>query len=224
MAALLVGLSIMAVAMSMLMPAWQTMARREREAELIFRGEQYARAVALFQRSRGAFPPSIDVLVTEKFLRKKYADPMMPDGAFQVVTVGQALPGQVPPPGAGRGAAPVAQVPAAGQVTGRVAGAGGGPMLGVVSRSSQTSLRAYNGRTKYNEWAFVATQATTQVGTGAPTPGGRGVPTPGSGRGVPPTAGVGGRGIGGRGGPTPSGPGRGLQFPGPGTFGQPGGR
>src|ERR671912_605830 len=80
MAALLVMMSIMAIGLTMLMPAWQTMVRREREAELVFRGEQYAKAVARYQRARGAFPPSVDVLVTEKFLRKKYKDPMTMTG------------------------------------------------------------------------------------------------------------------------------------------------
>ena len=50
MVALLVGLSIMAVALSVALPAWRTMTQREKEAELVFRGEQYARAIALFQR------------------------------------------------------------------------------------------------------------------------------------------------------------------------------
>ena len=40
----------MAVALSVALPAWRTMTQREKEAELVFRGEQYARAIALFQR------------------------------------------------------------------------------------------------------------------------------------------------------------------------------
>src|SRR5436189_185607 len=50
MAALLVGLGIMAVMMTVAMPVWKQMAQREKEAELVFRGQQYARAVGLFQR------------------------------------------------------------------------------------------------------------------------------------------------------------------------------
>ena len=50
MAALLVAMSVMAIVLSTAMPVYQTVARREREAELVFRGEQYARAIALFQR------------------------------------------------------------------------------------------------------------------------------------------------------------------------------
>ena len=71
MAALLVGMSVMAVIMSMAMPVWSTAAKRLKEDELVFRGEQYARAIALYQRKyANALPPSIDVLINERFLRR----------------------------------------------------------------------------------------------------------------------------------------------------------
>ena len=58
MVALLVLMAVMAVAMTVALPAWSTLARRDKEAELVFRGEQYARAIVLFQRKYGgAFPP-----------------------------------------------------------------------------------------------------------------------------------------------------------------------
>jgi hypothetical protein len=69
-----------------------------------------------------------------------------------------------------------------------------------VSRSEQTSLRLYNGRNKYNEWAFVATDATTQAGgggVGTQQPGGVGTQQPGMegrGRGLQ-APGMGGRGL-----------------------------
>ena len=54
--------------LSTTLPVFSTMARREREAELIFRGQQYARAVSLFQRKYGnALPPNLDVLLNEQF-------------------------------------------------------------------------------------------------------------------------------------------------------------
>jgi type II secretory pathway pseudopilin PulG len=198
MAALLVGMSVMAIIMSVAMPVWNTAARRERETELIFRGEQYARAVALFQRKNaGAFPPSLDVLLNGRYLRAKYKDPMTEDGEFQLVPVGaiQAGPpaggraGQViPPPQPGRGAQTA-------QLQGGRAGVGaqGGGIMGVMSKSTAEGLRLYNGRSHYNEWLFVATQATTQAGspTGAQNPGqpgrgGRGDQGTQPGRGTPP--------------------------------------
>ena len=59
------------------MPVWRQMAQREKEEELVFRGQQYARAIGLFQRKyANAFPPSIDVLVEQRFIRKKFKDPI----------------------------------------------------------------------------------------------------------------------------------------------------
>jgi hypothetical protein len=62
-----------------------------------------------------------------------------------------------------------------------------GGIMGVASKSTAASLREYNGRGRYNEWTFVATQANVQAGTGGDgqQPGA----TPGRGRG--PARGVG---------------------------------
>ena len=77
MAALLVGLAVMAVVMTMAMPVWKQASQREKEEELIFRGKQYARALELFsRRTPGALPPNLDILLNQKFLRKKYKDPI----------------------------------------------------------------------------------------------------------------------------------------------------
>ena len=77
MAALLVAMSVMAVMMTIALPVWNTQAQREKEAELVFRGEQYARAVMLYQRKfANQLPPSLDVLLNDKYLRKKYKDPV----------------------------------------------------------------------------------------------------------------------------------------------------
>jgi type II secretory pathway pseudopilin PulG len=77
MAVLLAGIAIMGIVWTMVVPVWKQQVQREKEAELIFRAGQYARAVALYQRKyANAFPPSVDVLLREKFLRKKYLDPL----------------------------------------------------------------------------------------------------------------------------------------------------
>ena len=228
MAALLVAMSVMAIVLSTAMPVYQTVARREREAELVFRGEQYARAIALFQRKYGnQFPPDVDVLIDQKFLRKKYKDPIT-GGDFQFLGAGSpelaqamsttpqqtldALRGRGPgatggrgtPLGAGtaagagrgteqqqstaqssfgRGTPPGAQGMSAGRSPFSAAAqaantqAAGG-ILAVASKSTQTSLRLYNGKNKYNEWLFMATAASTQAGappgSGGQAPGGRG--------------------------------------------------
>src|SRR5437667_11046206 len=60
-------------------PAYQMQAKREREKELIFRGEEYTRAIQKYQRKFGVYPGSIDQLVQTngiRFLRRAYKDPM----------------------------------------------------------------------------------------------------------------------------------------------------
>ena len=80
MAALLVAMSIMAVMMTVAMPVWKHTGQREKEEELVFRGLQYVHAIGMFQRKfANAYPPNIDVLVDQRFLRKKYKDPITND-------------------------------------------------------------------------------------------------------------------------------------------------
>src|ERR1043165_1991042 len=50
MVVLLVGMAVSAIWMTALLPSWRQQTQREREADLIFRGEQYARAIALSWR------------------------------------------------------------------------------------------------------------------------------------------------------------------------------
>jgi len=197
MAALLVGLSVMSVLLATAMPAWRHVMQREKEEELIFRGEQYARAIGLFQQKyAGAFPPSVKVLVDQKFLRKEYKDPMTENGEFQLLyqspatrpglqggpggTAG-AKPGEGRP-GAGGPAAP-ATPPASALTPANPAGGsrqpGGGTatslgaqggIIGVASKSKEKSIKIYKGRTQYSEWQFVYTAATQQPrAPGSPT-------------------------------------------------------
>jgi type II secretory pathway pseudopilin PulG len=197
MAALLVVLNIMAVVLTVALPTWRTMMKREKEAELIWRGQQYARAIGLFQRKyANTFPPNLDILLNERYLRKKYKDPMTKDGEFQLLyAASQNVPGQPQVPGQ----PPPGQVPQRGQTGTQpspldagpqgAAGARGG-IMGVSSKSAESSLREYNGRTKYNEWAFVWQAASTQAGapTGSQRPG---MPPGGGGKspGIPPKGG-----------------------------------
>ncbi len=82
MAALLVALAVMSLMLSMTLPVWHHAAQREREAELIFRGEQYARAIMLYQRQTpGAYSPAVE----GRFLRRAYRDPMTAGGEFRLI-------------------------------------------------------------------------------------------------------------------------------------------
>src|SRR5215831_7993037 len=160
MAALLVGMSIMAIFLSMALPAWKTQSQREKEDELVFRGQQYARAIVLFQRKyANTFPPNVDILLNEHYLRKKYKDPIT-DGDFQMIYANQQQNGQVGAGGqAGAAGATGGTVPTQGQQVrppsqqvggGAPVGPQGG-IIGVASKSTALSIRIYNGHDHYNE-------------------------------------------------------------------------
>src|SRR5262245_11870199 len=112
MAALLVGMAVLAILMTVAMPVWKQATQREKEEELIFRGLQYAHAIGLFQRKyANAFPPTIDVLVEQRFLRKKFKDPITNEDFVPLLAgqgggaLGSATPGGIPTistPGSGR--------------------------------------------------------------------------------------------------------------------------
>ncbi len=198
MAALLVSLAVMSVLMTAVLPAWRHQAKREKEAELVFRGEQYVRAIRLWEMKMGpgSRPPTFDMMVQQKFLRKKYKDPMSPDGEFQPLFAGANIPqpGSPQPGGRGRGPSPQQPPPQSGGFgpqPGAVGQAGGAGILGVASKSKEASIRIYNGGAHYNEWRFIYASASS-------APGGRGVPNPGGRGGSPMPGGRGpdGRGIG----------------------------
>ena len=208
MAALLVSLAVMSVLLSVILPTWHHEVQREKEAELVFRGEQYARAVALYRaKNANAFPPNVDVLVQGRFLRKKYLDPITKKD-FDVIGVGVQSPTQGQGPGTaaggrGTGAAPAAPA-STGPATG-VPGAVSGGIMGVHSKSQETSIRIYKGQSRYDQWNFVFTALNRPGGNvpGAANPGGRGgasVPGGrggrGSGSGIGTDSGRGGRGTG----------------------------
>jgi len=154
MAALLVAMSVLAVFMTVALPVWNTQAQREKEAELVFRGEQYARAVMLYQRKfANALPPSVDVLLNDRYLRKKYKDPIT-GGEFQLLSGASAQANAGVPGG---------QVGSAARPGGQVVSPG---TTGATGATGSTATSSAFGRS--------GTQPSTGMGTGAVGGGERG--------------------------------------------------
>jgi type II secretory pathway pseudopilin PulG len=178
MAVLLVAIAVMLTLMSVAMPVWRQQARREREEELLFRLKQYAHALSLYQRRvPGGSPGTVDELVKQRYLRRKYLDPMTGKD-FAVLRVGQVSPGmsmqvpgvspgpdgRTPTTGPGRGSGGIGTSPGTrpsgpaspgGMQPGVMGGAAGGAVggiRGVVSTSKDSSLRIWKGRTQYDQW------------------------------------------------------------------------
>jgi type II secretory pathway pseudopilin PulG len=185
------SMTIMLILLGAAAPSWRYIMQDDREQELIFRGGAIADAIQRFQKkSANALPTSLEVLVKGRYLRKAYKDPMTRDGKWRLIHQGEAT---IAPPPAGSprpNAPPTTQAPPPGGVVGSSIG----PLVGVASRSTDKSLRLFNGRNHYNEWIFAVGQPRViggQLGPALPgstPPGGLSPLTPGSPRPNPSSA------------------------------------
>jgi type II secretory pathway pseudopilin PulG len=189
----LILLAVLAIFMALAMQSWSFVKQRENEEELIFRGKEYVRAINRYHAKFNSFPPDIDTLLKQKFLRREYLDPMTKSGKWKVLRpdslVQTGAAGEINQPGLqgtqtqskdegddkqkNQGYQP-GQIPTGPphdqdqtqtnpsdlsdteknsdeEPESEVVG----PIVGVVSRSTKTSIRVYNNQNTYNKWYFV---------------------------------------------------------------------
>ncbi len=165
---------VMSIGLMIAVPVWQTQIQREKEEELIFRGKQYVEAIRLFQQKKpGTFPKDFEELVEEKCLRKLFEDPMSPDGKWNLIfssdapiasrtrqrqparraakssgSGGQAATQR----SVGRTAFSVQRVLIAPQAA--LSSIDSPRIIGVVSASTQKSIKLYNDQVSYDKWLF----------------------------------------------------------------------
>lgn len=161
MAMLLVFVAIMGILLMKAMPHARADVMRDREAELIFRGEAIARAIRLYQLRTGRYPANLEQLaaVRPRIIRRIYKDPMTVDGEWRKIYAVQ--------PGA------------TGDTTGL-------PIIGVASKSDEDrTYKVYRGKSMYSDWIFSATDTVLGVPAGiaaTPQPAGGGkTPAPAGG-------------------------------------------
>jgi type II secretory pathway pseudopilin PulG len=71
-------LALLTLTLAIAAPKVAKQIQRDRELETMQRGKQYIRAIKLYYKKFGAYPPTVDALVKTnniRYLRKKYADP-----------------------------------------------------------------------------------------------------------------------------------------------------
>jgi type II secretory pathway pseudopilin PulG len=184
----LLTLALMAVA-----PTVARQIQRDREEEMIHRGQQYARAIRKFYKKTGRYPNSVkDLLDTNhlRFLRQEYKDPMTADGKWRLLHVGEVQitptgffgqslqnvtnsslgtnvnPAAASNPQATPGTNPGTTNPSS-QNSGLFSSSGqtfgSGPVVGVSSFSKKQSLKVLNGKDHYNDWQFVYDPRMEQV-------------------------------------------------------------
>jgi type II secretory pathway pseudopilin PulG len=85
-------LAILMIALTVAAPIVKKDIQRDRELETMHRGKQYARAVKLYYKKFGAYPPNVDALVKTneiRFLRKKYIDPTTGKDEWKIIHFGE---------------------------------------------------------------------------------------------------------------------------------------
>ena len=171
---LLMAIAVMAIMMGVALQTVQFQMQREREAELIFRGQQYVEGIRLYKKKYGRHPMRMKELweANPRVLRQKWTDPINGTEEWGVVFLGQEgarAGGRRPPEGARR------PTPTPTPVFSREREGGGekvGPIVGVHSLATGDSIKIYEGRTRYSEWLFVLKEDEQQ--RGARPGGGRG--------------------------------------------------
>ena len=80
------------IALSVALPKVTADIERDREVEMVHRGKQYVRAIKLYYKKFGAYPPNMDALVKTnqiRFLRKRYKDPMTGKDDWHLIHFGE---------------------------------------------------------------------------------------------------------------------------------------
>jgi type II secretory pathway pseudopilin PulG len=155
--------TMMMVALAIALPRISTQIRRDREMEMIHRGEQYERAIQRYYRKYGRYPMRLEELENTdnlRFLRRRYTDPMSQGGTWRLLHVGEVQMGTMAMlSAASQGGTYTAAGSQSGvfQTTGSQGAdaMGGGPIIGVASVSNRKGVHEFNGKSKYSEWYFV---------------------------------------------------------------------
>ncbi len=185
--ALIVGMAVMSILIAAVLPLASAEAQRDREAELIFRGLQYAEGIRNFKRRYGRSPNTLKEMyeMRPRTLRKLWKDPMTNSDKWGLITsAGAPLDSasrRLFPPGAGQAPTPT-PTPTPGPFAPTPAAGGPdqppGPIMGVYSTSTKKGYRLFTGRENYNDWRFTEQTLLNQTNSAPRALPGPGFPTP----------------------------------------------
>ena len=85
----MMALTVLLISLTVSLPDIITQGQRDKEEELLFRGDQYARAILLYHRQFNKYPQTVDDLVKKtngyRFLRHRFRDPMTRSGKWRYI-------------------------------------------------------------------------------------------------------------------------------------------
>lgn len=182
--AVLIGiLTVLGIALAAAVPHWVARVQREREAELVARGLQYAEAIRVFQRRFGRLPDTLDELVEvePRSARRLWRNPFAAgdDGGWAVlmeVAGGQVVPVD-PQTGTILGGATGGDASGEGRSLVRSstpAGVGAGPAVagpihGVRSAVRGEAYRNFFEQRDIGDWEFTVERLTAAAGALSPS-------------------------------------------------------
>ena len=89
---LLFAVAVLGITLASIGVVWSTQIRREREAELLWVGDQYRAAIGRYRASGGQFPLALTDLIEDqrfpvprRYLRRLYPDPMTGQADWQLI-------------------------------------------------------------------------------------------------------------------------------------------
>lgn len=82
---LMVVVALINIGLGVAVTSWMTIDKRADEAELIWRGQQYVRALQCYRQQNGAPPEELDELLEEDCIRALYPDPMTRSGQWRII-------------------------------------------------------------------------------------------------------------------------------------------
>ena len=189
--ALIVGLTVMLILIAAVLPMASAESQRDKEAELIFRGCQYAEGIRVFRRRYGRYPNTLKEMfeMRPRTLRKLWRDPMTNSDKWGLITAAgapvsttlAAPPGGGVAPGGGLSPTPAPSPTVSPFSTPSAGGFGNpgdqppGPIMGVYSTSKKKGYRMFSGRENYNEWQFTENTLLNQVSSVPAAPPGPGI-------------------------------------------------
>jgi len=144
MALALAMVTIMGIFLMVALPILATDVQREKEMNLIFRGEAIANALRLYNLRMGKYPTQLEELmkIKPRVIRQLYTDPMTEEGTWEYIYAVQ--------PG--------------------VSGSNEGlPIMGVRSRSERNSVVVYQKKSLIHDWTFTAIPNYIVPGANQPT-------------------------------------------------------
>ncbi len=174
MVGVVIFIAILTIVIAAVGPSISAIMKRDREEELLFRGKQYARAIALFQRRYGRYPTSLKEMYASRphTLRKLWKEPMCNCSDWKLLIQGQpdsasfadqnVDPSNRPPSTYGKlvRTTPLPSIWPLGPDNQPI---NLGPIVGVRSKLHQQALREWRGRKYYDEWRFVVGDADSDV-------------------------------------------------------------